>query len=70
MIIIISKKHLLLKSSGLLTNHRLSRSKRRWRAGKLVNEKIPQTMIVHVQTHVRDPVLIVGAIKKHWTSQD
>jgi hypothetical protein len=68
-IIIISKKLLLLSSDSLLWDHRLSRSRRRRRAGKLTREKILKTKSTHVQMHVRNPVTIVGAIEEHRTSQ-
>jgi hypothetical protein len=68
-ILIISKKPLLLSSGSLLRDHRLSRSQRRRRAGKLAREKIPKTKSTHVQTHVRNPVTIVGAVEEHRTSQ-
>jgi hypothetical protein len=42
-ILIISKKLLLLSSGSLLRDHRLNKSRRRWRAGKLAREKIPKT---------------------------
>jgi hypothetical protein len=61
-ILIISKKLLLLSSGSLLQDHRLSRSRRRRRAGKLAREKIPKT-------HVRNPVTIVGAVEEHRTTQ-
>jgi hypothetical protein len=64
-ILIISKKLLLLSSGSLLRDHRLSRSRRRWRAGKLAREKIPKTKCTHVQMHVRNPVTIVGVIEEH-----
>jgi hypothetical protein len=35
----------------------------------LVRETLPKLKIRHVQTHVRDPVTIVGVIEKHLTSQ-
>jgi hypothetical protein len=41
----------------------------RWQAGKLANEKIPETKSTHVQTHARNLVTIVGAIEEHRTSQ-
>jgi hypothetical protein len=69
-ILIISKKLLFLSSGSLLRDHKLSRRRRRRRAGKLAREKIPETKSTHVQTHARNPVMIVGAIKKHRTSQD
>jgi hypothetical protein len=47
-ILIISKKVLLLSSDSLLRDHRLSRSQRRRRAGKLAREKIPKTKSTHV----------------------
>jgi hypothetical protein len=68
-ILIISKKLLLLSSGSLLRDHRLSRSRRRRRAGKLAREKIPKTKCTHVQMHVRNPVTIVGVIEEHQTSQ-
>jgi hypothetical protein len=68
-ILIISKKLLLLSSGSLLRDHRLSRSRRRWRAGMLAREKIPKTKSTHVQTHARNPVTIVGAIEEHRASQ-
>jgi hypothetical protein len=67
-ILIISKK-LLLNSGSLLRDHRLSRSQRRRRAGKLAREKIPKMKSTYVQMHTRNPVTIVGAIKEHRTSQ-
>jgi hypothetical protein len=68
-ILIISKKLLFLSSGSLLRDHRLSRSRRRRRAEKLTHEKIPKTKSMHVQTHARNPVTIVGAIEEHRTSQ-
>jgi hypothetical protein len=68
-IIIINKEHLLLTSTSLLRNHWLSRSQRRWQTGKLFSEKIPQSKTAHVPTHLRNTVMIVGAIEKHQTSQ-
>jgi hypothetical protein len=68
-ILIISKKSLLLSSSSLLRDHKLSRSRRRRRAGKLVREKIPKMKFMHVQTHARNPVTIVDAVEEHRTSQ-
>jgi hypothetical protein len=62
-ILIISKKLLLLSSGILLRDHRLSRSRRRRQVGKLALEKIPEMKSTHVQTHVRNPVRIVDAIK-------
>jgi hypothetical protein len=67
-ILIISKKP-LLNSGSLLRDHRQSKSRRRWRAGKLAREKIPKTKFTHVQTHARNPVMIVGAVEEHRTSQ-
>jgi hypothetical protein len=69
MILIISKKFLLLISSSLLRDHRPSRSQRRWLAGKLAREKIPKMKSTHVQTYERNPVTIVGAVEEHRTSQ-
>jgi hypothetical protein len=60
--LIISKKLHLLNSGSLLWDHRLSRSRRRWRTGKLACEKIPKTKSTHVQMYARNPVMIVGAI--------
>jgi hypothetical protein len=68
-ILTISKKLLLLSTSSLLRDHRLSRSRRRRRAGKLAREKIPKAKSTHVQTHARNPDMIVGAIEEHRTSQ-
>jgi hypothetical protein len=68
-ILIISKNLLLLSSGSLLWDHRLSRSWRRRRAGKLDREKISKTKSTHVQTYVRNPIMIVGAVEEHWTSQ-
>jgi hypothetical protein len=68
-ILIISKKLLLLSGGSLLRDHKLSRSQRRWRAGKLTREKIPKTKSTHVQMHARNPVTIVGVIEEYWTSQ-
>jgi hypothetical protein len=70
MIIIISKKLLLLSSGSLLRDHRPSRHRRRRQAGNLTREKIPETKSTHVQTHARNPVMIIGAIKNHRTSQN
>jgi hypothetical protein len=67
-IIIICNK-CLLNSNSLLQDHRPSRSRRRRWAGKLAHEEVPKSKSVHVQTHVRNPVIIVDAIKKHHTSQ-
>jgi hypothetical protein len=69
MILIISKKLLLLSNGSLLRDHRLSRSRRRRRAGKLAREKIPKIKSTHVQTHARNPVTIVGAVEENQTSQ-
>jgi hypothetical protein len=69
MILIISKKLLLLSSGSLLRDHRLSRSRRRRQAGKLTHEKIPNMKSTHVQTHARNPVTIVDAVEEHRTSQ-
>jgi hypothetical protein len=69
MILIISKKPLLLSSGSLLRYHRLSRRRRRRWAGKLAREKIPKMKSTHVQTHARNLVTIVGAVEEHWTSQ-
>jgi hypothetical protein len=69
MIIIIYNKHLLLSSSSLLRDHRLSRSRRRRQAGKLACEKLPKVKTAHVQMYVRNPVTIVGVIEEHQTSQ-
>jgi hypothetical protein len=69
MILIISKKPLLLSSSSLLRDHKLSRSRRRRQARKLAREKISKTKSTHVQTHVRNLVTIVGAVEEHRTSQ-
>jgi hypothetical protein len=68
-ILIISKKSLLLSSGSVLRDHRLSRSRRRWRARKLTREKILKTKSTHVQAHARNPVMIVGVVEEHWTSQ-
>jgi hypothetical protein len=68
-ILIISKKLLLLSSGSLLRDHRLSKSQRRRWAGKLTREKILKTKSMHVQTHARNPVTIVGAVEEHRTSQ-
>jgi hypothetical protein len=67
-ILIISKKLLFLSSGSLLRDHRLSRSRRRWRARKLAREKILEMKSTHVQTYARNTITIVGAIKKHRTS--
>jgi hypothetical protein len=67
-IIIIYNKSLLLSSSSLLRDHRLSRCRRRRRAGKLIREKILKSKSAYLQTHVRNPVTIVGAIEKYRTS--
>jgi hypothetical protein len=69
MIIIISNKHLLLSSSSLLQDHRLSMCRRRRQVGKLACEELPKSKSMHVQTYARNPVMIVGAIGKHQTSQ-
>jgi hypothetical protein len=68
-ILIISKKPLFLSSGSLLRDHKLSRNRRRQRAGKLTREKIPKTKSTHVQTHVRNSVMIVGAVEEYRTSQ-
>jgi hypothetical protein len=68
-ILIISKKLLLLSSGSLLCDNRLSRSRRRRRAGKLTREKISETKSTRVQTHARNPVTIIGAIEEQCTSQ-
>jgi methionine synthase II (cobalamin-independent) len=65
MILIISKKLLLLSSGSLLRDHRLSRSRRRRRAGKLTREKIPKMKSTHVQTHARNPVTIFDVVEEH-----
>jgi hypothetical protein len=41
----------------------------RW-AWKLTCKKILKLKTTHVQTHARDPVMIVGSIEKHQTAQD
>jgi hypothetical protein len=69
MILIINKKLLLLCSGSLLRDHRLSRSRRRRQAEKLACEKIPKTKSTHVQMHARNPVMVVGAVEEHRTSQ-
>jgi hypothetical protein len=68
-IIIICNKHLLLNSSNLLWDHMLSRSWRRRQVGKLAHEELPKIKTMHVQTYVRNSVMVVGAIEKHQTSQ-
>jgi hypothetical protein len=68
-ILIISKKPLLLSSGSLFRDHRLNMSQRRRRAGKLAREKIPKMKSTHVQTHARNPVMIVGAVEEHRASQ-
>jgi hypothetical protein len=68
-ILIISKNLLLLSSGSFLRNHKLSRSRRRRRAGKLAREKILKTKSTHVQMHARNPVTIVGAVEEHRTSK-
>jgi hypothetical protein len=69
-ILIISKKLLLLSSGSLLCDNRLSRSRRRRRAGtKSTREKISETKSTRVQTHARNPVTIIGAIEEQCTSQ-
>jgi hypothetical protein len=40
------------------------------RTWKLACEKVPKSKTMYVQMHARDPVMIVGAIEKHQTSQD
>jgi hypothetical protein len=65
MILIISKKLLLLSSGSLLQDHRLSRSRRRRWAGKLACEKISKMK----STHVRNLVTIVDALEEHRISQ-
>jgi hypothetical protein len=41
----------------------------RRRTGKLTREKIPQSKTTYVKTRARDPVVIVGVIEKHCSSQ-
>jgi hypothetical protein len=63
-ILIICNKHVLLNSNSLLRDHKLNRSRRRRLTGKLTCEELPKLKSAHVQTHARNPFMIVGASKK------